>query len=281
MLKVISDTTCDMSQEVAESLGVTLLPVHVRFGEQEYLDGIDLNIDEFYEKLIESDEFPKTSQITPFEYEKAISEAVGQGYDVLVVTVASKLSGCYQSATMAIDDIVGNVEILDSETATMGMQLLIKEALRLDKEGKSLKEIKEILDEEKKNIRVIALLNTLEYLKKGGRISSTAALAGKLLNLKPVIQIVNGEVNALGTARGSKTGNNLLMKYVEENGLDKTKPFGMIYSGYTDKILQKYISDSSHLYEGMDPSSFPISKLGCTIGCYGGMDAIGFAFFKK
>ncbi len=281
MLKIITDTTCDMSREVADSLGVTLLPVHIRFGEEEYLDGIDLSIDAFYEKLIESDVFPKTSQITPFEYEKAISDAVKQGYDVLVITVSSKLSGCYQSANIAAEDIEGNVAILDGTTATMGTQLLIREALRLEQEGKSLQEIVEILEEEKKNVRVIALLNTLEYLKKGGRISTASALAGKILGLKPVVHIADGIVEALGTARGSKTGNNLLMKYVDENGFDTSKPFGLIYSGYTDKLLQKYVKDSARLYEGLDPSTFTVSKLGCTVGSYGGMDMIGFAFFKK
>ena len=267
--------------EEAEEKGLVILPLRVLFGEEEYLDRVNLSVDDFYNKLIETDVFPKTSQITPFTYEEAMEKEVEAGNEVLVFTVSSKLSGCYQSAMTAASSFEDKVRVIDTLSVSMGIQILIDRAMALIEEGKSLDEIAECLEEEKKLVRVVALLDTLEYLKKGGRISSTKAIAGKILGIKPVISFDGGEVNLLGTARGSKSGSNLLMKYTEENTIDLTKPFGMVYSGFSDVLLKKYINDSARLYEGKNPDDFVISRLGACVGTYAGPGTIGVAYFTK
>ena len=144
----------------------------------------------------------------------------------------------------------------------------------------SIKEIADILNEEKNSVKVIALIDTLEYLKKGGRISATAAVAGAVLNIKPVVAITEGEITVLGKARGSKNGNNKLMELVQKDGIDFTRPFLLTYAGLNDDLLQKYIKDSSSLYEGRT-KELGVVPLGCAIGTHVGPGAIGVAFFAE
>lgn len=281
MIQIIADSTCDYTPEEAEEKNVVMLPLRVLFGTEEYLDRVTLTADDFYAKLIETDLFPKTSQITPYQYEQAIRSAVDKGNEVLVLTVSSHLSGCYQSAVSAAEEFGSKVRIVDTLTVSMGIQILIERARMMIASGKSLDETADVLDQEKNRVRVIALLDTLEYLKRGGRISSTKALAGRILGIKPVICIEGGEVGLLGTARGSKSGSSLLRKYAEENSIDLDMPFGLVYSGFSDAVLRKYIKDSAYLYPGKNPDDFVISRLGACIGTYAGPDAIGMAYFSR
>ena len=281
MIKLLTESGCDLTYEEAEKLHVTLLPLHVRFLEEEYLDGVNLSKEEFYEKLIESTEFPKTSQVTPFAYEEAIQKEVEEGNEVIVITLSSKLSGCFQSATNAAREVNGKVAVIDSYSACVGTQILIREASNQIENGMSFEELVDHLEEIKKKIHVIALVNTLEYLKKGGRISAASATAGKLLGIKPVIAIEEGEIKLEGTARGSKNGQNLLRKYIEKHPISFKHPVSLAYSGFTDTILMKYLKDSSSLYEGVPEEFFHISCIGAAIGSYIGPDAIGVAFFSE
>lgn len=280
-IRIICDSASDITKEMAQEWDVTVLPIKTIFGEQEYLDGVTMNHEEFYEKLIETDKLPTTSQISPFDYEEAFKEIVETGDTAICITVSSKLSGCYQSAHMAAEEYSKQIMIVDSENVSIGEQILVKLAVQLRDEGKTAEEIVTILNEEKKNIRLIALLDTLEYLKKGGRISATTAFAGTILSIKPVIAVEDGEVTMLGKARGSKNGNNMLMSLVEkEGGINVDKPLSLAYSGLSDCVLKKYIKDSAKLYEGKI-ESLPICTIGSTIGTHVGPGAIAVAFFVK
>jgi len=280
-IRIICDSASDITKEMAQKWDVTVLPIKTIFGEQEYLDGVNMTHQEFFEKLIETDELPTTSQISPYDYEKVFKEIVEAGDTAICITLSSKLSGCNQSAHIAGDDYPENIYIVDSENVCIGEQILVERAVKLRDEGKSAGEITEILNQEKKNIRLIALLDTLEYLKKGGRISGAAALAGTLLSIKPVIGVVNGEVTMLGKARGSKNGNNMLMNLVEkEGGINFERPYSLAYSGLSDTLLQKYINDSASIYEGKT-EHLPICTIGSTIGTHVGPGAIAAAFFVK
>ena len=280
-VRIICDSASDITKEMAQKLNVTVLPLKTIFGTEEYLDGVNMSHQEFFEKLIETDELPTTSQIAPFDYETVFKEAIEAGDTVVCITLSSKLSGCNQSAHIAAEEFEGKVFIVDSENVCIAEQILVEFAVRLRDEGKTAEEIVEILNVEKKNIRLIALLDTLEYLKKGGRISSAVALAGTLLSIKPVIGIENGEVVMLGKARGSKNGNNMLMSLVEkEGGINFDKPFNVAYSGLSDAALQKYMRDSAKLYEGK-VDEIPVRTIGSTIGTHAGPGAIAAAFFVK
>ena len=280
-IKFITDSASDISQDEAKRLGIRVIPLTVTFGETSYKDGVDLDHDGFYHKLIETDDFPRTSQVSPYEYEEIFNEETANGDEVICITISSKLSGCFQSANIAIEECEGKVYAVDSENVTVGQRNLILMGLSLAKEGKSAQEIVDILNAEKKNIRLIALLDTLEYLKKGGRINAAVAAAGALLSIKPVIAIVDGEVSFLGMARGSKNGNNKLIELVKkESGIDFKKPFYLAYTGHSKAMLEKYIDDSKSLYEEYN-GELPISSVGCAIGTHIGPGAIALSYFIK
>lgn len=280
-VKFIIDSASDILPEEAKELGIIHLPLKVMFGDTEYADAVDLTHEEFYEKLIESDVLPSTSQVPPADFEDAYEKVVSEGDEAVVVTVSSKLSGTYQSAMIAREDYEGKVFVVDSENAALAEKILIYRGLEYAKEGLSASEIAAKLDEEKKKIRLLALLDTLEYLKKGGRISSAVAFAGGLLSIKPVVGIENGEVVLVGKARGSKQGNNLLRELIQKsNGIDFEKPYTLAYSGLSDKLLQKYIKDSAELWEGQI-EKLPVCTVGCAIGTHVGPGAVAVAFFEK
>ena len=276
--EIITESSSDIDQKMAAEWNIHVLPIHLHIGENDYVDGITLTKNRFYELLIEEETLPKTSQITPFEYEQAIQKSQEDG--CLIITIASELSGCYRNACFASEG-ENNVYVIDSRSACLGQYVLVKRAVQLRNYGKSLKETVEILEKEKEHVRIIALMNTLEYLKKGGRISAMAYAAGSLFGIKPVICIEEGQINVLGKARGSKSGNNMLMNQVKKyGGIDFTKPFALGYSGLGKEKLEKYIKDSSILYEGKT-DTLPIIQVGPTIGTYTGEDAICFAWFAN
>ena len=280
-VKFIVDSSSDITQNEAKALGITCLPLTVSFGEEIYRDGVDLSHNEFYEKLIESDVFPKTSQLPPAEYEEAMEEALKDGSEVLVITVSSKVSGTYQSAVIAAESFGDKVTVIDSESVAVGIRILLERGLELASSGMSACEIAAVLNKEKYSVRVIATIDTLEYLKRGGRISSAAAIAGGVLNLKPVITVKDGELAILGKARGSKQANNFLRNYILEcGGINFKKPFALAYSGLSDATLRKYISDSRDLWEN-ETDDLPVYSIGCVIGAHAGPGAAAIAFFEN
>lgn len=276
--RIIVDSTADLMPEFKERVHV--VPLTLRFGDEEYIDGVTIDRKAFYEKLIESDVLPATSQATPDAFAKEFEAAKAAGESAVVITLSSKLSGTYQSAMIASEGY-DNIYIVDSGSAAIGGGIFVEMALRMLDEGMEAEEIARKLEEEKKNIVVVALVDTLEYLKKGGRISKTAAFAGTVLNIKPVLSLINGEINMLGKARGSKMGNNLLVQQIEKvGGVDFTKPVLLGYTGISDALLQKYIEDSRHIWEeGLDEVRY--TTIGSVIGTHAGPGAVAVAFFKK
>ncbi len=278
MIRIITDSASDIVDNRREDL--TVLPVSITFGSEEFRDGITLTHEAFYEKLIECDALPVTSQVAPFAFEEAFREAVEADGQVIAITLSSKLSGTYQSACIGAEGFGGKVRVVDSENASIGQHALVEYALRLKDAGLGFEEIVERLEADKKRIRLIALLDTLEYLKKGGRISKAAAMAGSLLSIKPVIAIQCGEVAILGKARGSKQGNNLLAEQIRQTGgIDFEKPFVLGYTGLSDAMLQKYIKDHESFWKS-SVDGLETSSVGGTIGTHIGPGAIGVAFFS-
>ncbi len=278
MIRIITDSAADMGDIIREDL--TILPIHITFGDQEFQDGVDITHQMFYERLIESDELPVTSQVAPFAFEEAYKAAKEKGEEVIAITLSSKLSGTWQSANIAAESYEDMVHVVDSENVSIGQRVLVEYALRLKDGGMTALEIVEKLEAEKKNIRLIALLDTLEYLKKGGRISRAAAVAGSLLSIKPVIAIQSGEVAILGKARGSRQGNNLLAEQIRlTGGIDFSRPYVLGYTGLSDMLLQKYIADNEVLWKDHVEALDAVS-VGGTIGTHTGPGAIGAAFFS-
>lgn len=277
-VQIITDSASDLTNSTHPSLHV--VPLNVRFGNTEYRDGVDLSHKEFYEKLIEEDTLPQTSQASPVLFEEAIADAKKNGDEVLVITLSSKLSGTYQSARLGASEF-DDVILVDSMTVSLGLQVLVLRALQLSDQGMNAADIAKTIEQEKKSVRLIALLDTLEYLKKGGRISAAAAAVGSMLSIRPVIAIEEGEVKILGKARGSKKANNLLTQMVEQaGGIDFDRPAAVGYTGLDDSLLSKYIEDSSQLYNGREMDLIHQS-VGAVIGTHAGPGAIALAFFAK
>lgn len=278
-ITIITDSASDISQN--NNKGVTVLPMTITFGEENYEDGVSLTPDNFYMKLIESSALPKTSQVSPYAFGQAYENALKSADYVIVITLSSKLSGTYQSACIAADDYDGRVFVIDSENVTVGEQILVDYALSLIDKGIEVNTIVSQLNTMKKRIRLVALLDTLEYLKKGGRISSGAAFLGNVLSIKPVIAIVDGEVSFLGKARGSKQGNNFLIQQVDTyGGIDYSLPVLLGYTGCSTVLMDKYIKDSSSLWEGRIPVP-DVIQVGATIGTHIGPGGITVAFFSR
>lgn len=278
-VKIIVDSTTDLSKSIESK--VISVPITICFGNTEYVDGVDITSKEFYEKLIENDVLPTTSQPSPDKFEQVYKEIKENGDTAVVITISSKLSGTVQSANIAREGYEDCIYIVDSCSVAIGTGILVEYALRLVDEGKNAEEIYNELINVRENIYLVALLDTLEYLKKGGRISSTAAIAGTLLSIKPVINVVDGVINTLGKARGSKQGNNLLVKEIEAaGGVDFSMPLLLGYTGLNDTLLKKYIEDSGYLWEeSLD--SLQTNIIGSAIGVHAGPGAVAVAFFKK
>ncbi len=277
-VKIITDSTADLIPQVAER--VTIIPLTIRFGDREFIDGVTINSRKFYEMLIESDILPTTSQATPFDFEGAFAETVAAGDEAVCITCSSKLSGTYQSAVIAAEEYAGKIFVVDSHSIALGSSILVQYALTLAEQGRSAEEIAWKLMQKREKIRLIAMLDTLEYLKKGGRISATVAFAGGLLNIKPVICIEDGQIRMLGKARGSKQGNNLLIQEIgKAGGVDFSKPLLLGYTGLDDSLLQKYIADSAVLWEG-NVDVLPQTTVSSVVGTHVGPGAVAVAFFS-
>jgi DegV family protein with EDD domain len=281
MINILVDTASDIDKTEADALGINLVPMQVRFGDEEYYDGINLSHMEFFEKLIECSELPKTSQINEFTYDEQFAELTKKG-EVIVITLSSRLSGTYSSAVRAAQKYGNKVFVVDSLNASVGERLLCQLAIRLVKEGKlSAAEIAAELNEKKNKIQVLALLDTLQYLRKGGRISSVTAIAGEVFSIKPVITITNGEVKMAGKAIGSRKGNNLLNQLVEKSGgINFDLPYAVAYSGLSDEFLRKYMRDSAALWQDKT-DEVPSYMIGSTIGTHIGPNAIAVSFFAN
>lgn len=281
-IKILIDSASDINKEEATKLGIEMIPMVISFGEEEFEDGITLLPRQFYEKLIESVDMPKTSQVNPFKFEEKFEELTKDGSEVIAITISSKLSNTFNSAKKAAEKFEGKVHVVDSMSACIGERLLCYYALQLIKENKlSTQEIVDELNTKKSKINVMAAINTLKYLKKGGRISALTAFAGEMLSIKPVVALVKGEVKMIGKAMGSKKANNLLNQIVEQKGgIDFNMPFGAIWSGLERTTLDKYIEDSSSLWKDY-AKEVPAFILGGTIGTHIGPGAVGVAFFEK
>ena len=277
-VKIIIDSSTDLSPAVREKMLVVPLTVH--FGDKEYIDGVTINHREFYEKLIETDVMPRTSQAPPAAFAKVYEQVAAAGDSAVVITLTSELSGTYQSAVIAAQDF-DKIHVVDGRSVAIGSGILAERALQLADEGLDAETIAARLEEEKGKIHVIAMVDTLEYLWKGGRLSRSAAVAGGILNIKPVLAIEEGNIKVLGKARGSRQANNFLISEIEKaGGVNFEMPVLLGYTGLSDVLLQKYIEDSKALWQE-SKSELNTTIIGSVIGTHAGPGAVAVAFFSK
>ncbi|MDD6965947.1 MAG: DegV family protein [Firmicutes bacterium] len=276
-IRILTDSGSDICAPFPENL--TVIPLTIHFGPEEYRDGETIDHKTFYEKLTSGSALPTTSLIPPGEFEQAYKKAQDAGETVIAIVLSSKLSGTYQSAALAAEGF-DHVYVVDSLNATLGEQILVKYALQLVERGMSAADIAAELERAKSHVNLMGLPDTLEYLHRGGRVSKTVAVLGGALSIKPVLRLVDGVVVMIGKARGSKNGNNYLIQEVNKSGVDFSKPLCLGYTGLSDELLQRYIADSRQLWEGK-VDTLPISTVGATIGTHVGPGAIVVAFFDN
>lgn len=278
MVQIIVDSTVDLPERYRKA--VSVIPLTVNFGGEEFVDGVTLTKEDFYRRLLGSPVLPTTSQATPTAFQGIFEKITAAGDSAVVITLAEKLSGTYQSACIAAEDYP-NIFVVDSLSTTTGAGILAEYALDLARNGMPAQDLARRLTEKRNDICLIALLDTLEYLKRGGRISKAVALAGGLLSIKPVITISNGEISLIGKARGSKQGNNLLVEKIRCcGGIDFNLPILLGYTGLSDELLQTYIRDSKALWEsGTD--ALDVVQVCSVIGTHAGPGAIVASFFRK
>ncbi len=279
IIKIMVDSATDFTEQQAKDLGLLFMPISVMFDGEEYLDGVNLFADDFYKKLENCSSMPQTSLINEYRWSEAFEESTKDGSALIVITISSKLSGTYQAAVDASKKFDNKVFVIDSMNAACGEGILAKYAVLLRDKGKTAQEICDKLNEKKKDICVYAVIDTLKYLKKGGRISTATAIIGTTLSIKPIVGIIDGEVKMIGNAMGNKKGNLMLNDIVQNNGgINFDMPWCYLWSGNDKSNIEKYIKDSRYLVEEKE---YALSVLGSTIGTHVGSGAVGLAFFKN
>jgi len=274
MVRIVVDSSADLRPEIRERVDVVPLTVH--FGKEEYVDGVDLTAHAFYRKLAASRELPTTSQAAPYAFGEVFEAAVEKGDTVVAIVVSSGLSGTCQSAMIAAADFPGKVFVVDSRSIAIGSGILAEYALELTDRGLSAGEIAAELDSVKEKVRLFAVVDTLEYLQRGGRVSKTVAIAGGMLSVKPLIALEEGIIKMAGKARGNKQANALMDAKIEELGIDWDKPCMLGYTGVNDELLEKYRAQSQ-LWTG-DVYCAVVSGV---VGTHAGPGAVAVAFFSK
>ena len=274
-VKIIVDSTVDLAPAVKAQVAA-VVPLSVRFGDQEFKDGETITAQKFYEMLASNENLPTTSQPTPVAFEDAYEKATADGSEVVVITISSRLSGTYQSATIAAEDYPG-VYVVDSRSAALGSGVLAEYALRLAKQGMSGEQILRELMEKREKVRLYAIVDTLEYLKKGGRVNAATAVVGGMLNIKPLICVDDdGRIGMAGTARGLQKAFSTLSEHCGKNGgIDRTMPTLVGYTGCSDENMRKYLEENGQLW--LADSNTTV--VGAAIGVHAGPGAVAVGFF--
>ena len=278
MIRILTDSAADLTAKEAAAIpGLHIVPLTARFEEGDTTrDGIDMTRADFYDRLAKADKLPRTSQPSPEAFIQVFEEAKAAGDEVIAILISSKLSGTFQCAKLAAEDCeFHDVYFVDSDTASPGEYILIREAVRLREEGVSAAEIAASLDILKKRIRILAVVDSLKHLHKGGRLPAAVALVGGALGIKPVLSVYDGAVHLADKARGRPGAYVALFKQLDKmGGIDTRYDFVMVYS--SDKLvlgpIQHYVRNNLKLEGGH------LSQIGSVIGTHIGPSAAGIAF---
>lgn len=271
MIKIITDSTSDISTQQAKDMGVEVIPLSIAFGDESYKDGIDIDIADFYEKLAGSKNLPSTSQPSPDDFLPIFNSIMESGDSAVCILLSGKLSGTVQSATIAKQIVAyPDIHIVDSKNAAVGIRILVDQAIKMREDGMDASSIADTLLGLVDRVKFYAMVDTLEYLYKGGRLSRTAKIAGTFLGFKPVLELKDGELKLLGKARGVKRALELLLDYVDKSpALEPGVPYYFGYTATTDKC--DILRAMAHKRYSFDNEC--ISPVGGAIGTHGGPGA--------
>ena len=277
-VKLIIDAGSDLTVAQAKELDVTLIPMSVRFGSEEYLSGVDITNEEFYNRLTTEKELPTTSHPTPFAFEEVYQQVVDAGDEAVVLCVSSALSGTYQSACIAADGLEDRIFVVDTRAVSVAEKILLDYAISLRNHGANAQAIAAELEKKKEDVCVFGAVETLEYLIKGGRLSKTAGAVGSVLGIRPVLHLVDGALEVAGKARGAKAAITMTHQFISDVGIDFTMPCGLGYTGNDPKVLSPFLEAQNASWSGQD---IPVYNVGSTVGTHTGPGLFLVAFFKK
>lgn len=278
-ITLITDSTCDLHPEILASIGVQFAPLKVLFKEKEYIDKIDLTNPEFYELMSQSKELPTTSQVNPGEFYELFSQELSKGNQVVGVFLSSDLSGTYNSAVVA-KEMLGNegIFLIDSRTVSFALGLIVIKLQEKIDAGATIDEVLALGKELVGKSQLYGMLDTLENLKKGGRLSSGTAMIGKMLNLKPIIEVQNGLVNVAEKVRGSRKGLAWMVEQVSHqypNG--KIESLAIAHANNSEKL----IDIKQLLLERFEIGKIYEVEIGSVVGTHAGEGAVGITFFRN
>ena len=270
-IRIITDSTCDLSPAQLQVLDIDFIPLSVYFGQEQYLDKVELSPEAFYQKLGQSKELPTTSQVNPDTFISHFQSELEKGHEIVGIFLSSRLSGTFQSAVIAKDQL-----LIDSMSASFGSALLLRHAARLRDEGKSAEEICQALDSIKDRLAVYGMVDTLKYLHKGGRLSASAAAVGTMLKLKPIVGIKDGAVVSVSKARGYKSAFRHLVHLLEREPADPQFGFAFAHANTPDSVPELISAISAHC--NIEP--YIVCDVGPVIGTHTGPGCVGFAYVK-
>ena len=286
MFQLIS-VGCDFTKEEALKYNVDIVPFYVTFDQNTFLkEGVDISKEEYFKRLLaDKNLYPKTAQPSPQDYIDAYTPYLKAGKDIISLTISSKLSGTYNSATLAADTLKDEypnrtIIVIDSLNVAIGQGLLLKEIIKMRDKGYSITETAQIADEIKKTIRIYFTLDSLEYLRRGGRVGPTTALVGGILGLRPILQVVDGAVDQLDSVRGKKKVLQLIVEGVTAALKDDIENICVSVA----HILNP--DDAIALKASLETSlsmkiTNPVVEIGATIGTHAGPGALAIAYCKK
>lgn len=277
-VRIITDSTCDLLPEDQARLGVHVIPLSVHFADADYQDGIDITRAEFYEKLEHAERLPTTSMIPPGAFNKAFRHYVDKGDEVVAILISSDISGTYHSACIAREGFAADsVFIIDSRSASLSLALLVSEAAKLRDEGYSASDLVRRMEALIQKIRFFAVVNTLKYLRKGGRVSATSAVVGELLGIKPIVSIIEGHVQPVGKARGMSAAIEYVLQELRRSlpNLSHSVVFG--HSG-APELMEKAMA---RIKVPLGIQQWLCCEVGAVIGTYGGRGCVGIAYIAQ
>lgn len=277
-VKLITDAGCDLNAAQANALGITLVPMTIHFGAEEYRSGLDLSHEEFYKKLAESTELPTTSQPTPYDFECIYRQVKDAGDEAVVLCISSALSGTFQSAAIAREGFEDCIHVIDTRAVSIAQKILLDYAISLKKHGASAKEIAAEIERKKMDVRAYGAVETLEYLIKGGRLSKAAGAVGSVLGIRPVLFLSDGALAVAGKARGPKAAITLTHDLIAQVGVDFSMPMGVGYTGNDPHVIDPYLEAPNSVWKG---HNVPIYNVGSTVGTHTGPGLFIAAFFQK
>lgn len=278
-IKIICDSLSDVNKEYLQQYDIDVVPLTLILEGKEYRDGIDITSEEFYKMLREENLHPKTSQATYAQFKEIFDKYIGEGKKVLYISGSSAATGTCQSAIMAKNDTEGEIYVYDTYNFSFGAGIFVVKAAELINEGKSIDEVIEALDRLKEKSILMFSVDTLEYLQKGGRISSTKAVVGSILNIKPILEVKDGLVSQAGQVRGKKNAINKLIDLIKEKLGDDIEQ-DEIYIGYSDDLKEKE-KLTQIATEVFKPKKIGYFMVGTCIGAHSGPGVSGILCFKK